>query len=473
MLADLTPSSVAKSTPEPNDLPVGGVDANRFNVREAWYPVFYVEDLDKTKPAKFTLLEQDLVIWWDPQSNCWRAFADQCPHRLAPLSEGRITQEGRLECPYHGWTFTGDGSCEQIPQQPAAGTAHQSPRACVPALPAAECQGLLFVYPGQPERAAQVPIPVLPALTEDAAEWVCLNTFRDLPYDALTLLENVLDSSHVPFTHHGSVGNRANASPVELELREFSNQGFTGFWADGPRKGTLGSQTTQFVAPGLMWHDLTSKKFGRTITAVYATPIRKGECRLFARFPFKFGSKFPSTILKLTPQWYSHLGQNSILEDDQIFLHYQERYLAAKGGSSEFVRAFYLPTRADTFVTALRKWVNEYGAEPFPNQPLPPAQTVAALLNRYDSHTQHCRSCRGALKNIQRLRKSLLLTGALAWLSLPVLGIFPVSLGMKVVMMIIAGLSASGWWGLGQLERRFYQGRAIPPRNFPEKPVKQ
>jgi len=32
---------------------------------------------------------------------------------------------------------------------------------------------------------------------EVTRQWICLNTFRDLPYDALTLLENVLDSSHV------------------------------------------------------------------------------------------------------------------------------------------------------------------------------------------------------------------------------------------------------------------------------------
>jgi len=25
------------------------------------------------------------------------------------------------------------------------------------------------------------------------------------------------------------------------------------------------------------------------------------------------------------------------------------------------------------------------------------------------------------------------------------------------------------WWGLGNLERRFYEGRAVPPRNVPQK----
>jgi len=59
-------------------------------------------------------------------------------------------------------------------------------------------------------------------MEESPDEWICLNTFRDLPYDALTLLENVLDSSHVSFTHHRSVGNRANAGPVEL--------GCSGIW---------------------------------------------------------------------------------------------------------------------------------------------------------------------------------------------------------------------------------------------------
>jgi phenylpropionate dioxygenase-like ring-hydroxylating dioxygenase large terminal subunit len=41
----------------------------------------------------------------------------------------------------------------------------------------------------------------------------------DIPYSWETLLENVLDVSHVPFTHHQSVGNRKNATPVDLKVR--------------------------------------------------------------------------------------------------------------------------------------------------------------------------------------------------------------------------------------------------------------
>lgn len=441
----------------------GGSNSARFDCKEAWYPVFYISDLDKTRPNRFTLMEQDLVLWWEAEAATWRAFEDQCPHRLAPLSQGRIA-DGLLECPYHGWAFAGDGTCERIPQA-SPGTAPQvSSRACVQSLPTAVRQGLLFVYPGQPENAPHVAVPIIEPLEESPERWICLNTFRDLPYDALTLLENVLDASHVPFTHHRSVGNRANAAPVELEVIEANQQGFTGFWAEGPRKGKLGSQHTRFIAPSLMWHDLTSQQFGRTMTVVYATPIRKGECRVFARFPFQFSSKLPGLLIQLTPTWYSHIGQNSILEDDQIFLHYQERYLASQGGGEKFAKAFYLPTRADAFVSALRNWVNQFESDPFPNQALPPALPDQVLLDRYHSHTVHCASCRSALANIKRLRRVIAISGVAAWAILPLIGTTNWSTA-------ILTLGAGGvWLGLGQLERRFYQGRTVPPRNLPEKP---
>jgi len=40
----------------PATLPAGGTDPERFDWAEAWYPVHYIEDLDKTRPTRFTLL---------------------------------------------------------------------------------------------------------------------------------------------------------------------------------------------------------------------------------------------------------------------------------------------------------------------------------------------------------------------------------------------------------------------------------
>lgn len=448
-------------------LPAGGSDPTRFEVTEAWYPIFYLEDLKRDRPNTFTLLGQDLVIWWDKSAQSWRVFIDRCPHRLAPLSEGRINQAGLLECPYHGWAFSGDGNCQYIPQQTESGTAETSQRACVTSLPSIEAQGMLFVYPGKAENAAQTQVPLVEPLVEDPDGWICLSTFRDIPYDALTLLENVIDASHIPYTHHQTVGNRANAAPVELEVLESGKHGFQGVWAEGPRKGTLGRQDTRFIAPGLMWHDLTSKQFGRTMTVVYATPIRKGECRLFAIFPFKFASPIPSFFIKLTPRWYSHLNQNGVLEDDQIFLHYQERYLEALGGSSNFNKAFYLPTKADRFVSELRQWVNHYCADPFPQATLSPPWSREQLLDRYHSHTVKCASCRQALSNLQKVREVVAIVAVVSGAITPISTVFFSQASIALTILSLVG--AAFWWQLGKLEQKFYRGRNIPPRNLPEK----
>lgn len=345
--------------------------------------------------------------------------------------------------------------------------ANLSNRACVASLPTAVRQGLLFVYPGKPENAASVTVPIIDPVEDEPDGWVMLNTFRDLPYDALTLLENVLDASHIPYTHHKTVGKRENAAPMAMDLVEFAKQGFQGVWPEGPRKGTLGTQQTTFVAPLLMYHDLTSKQFGRTMTVVYATPIRKGECRLFARFPFKFSSKLPSFFIKLTPRWYSHIGNNRVLEDDQIFLHLQERLLE-KSEARTYAQACYLPTQADRYVVAFRKWVSEFNADPFPGRSLPPEQSIDKLMDRYHSHTKHCGSCSKALRRIQTLRKGLLIVSAAIWSLVPLMVVASNSFTV-VAAAALTGIPLAAvalWLWLGQLEQKLYQGDPTPPRNL-------
>jgi phenylpropionate dioxygenase-like ring-hydroxylating dioxygenase large terminal subunit len=461
----MTTMTIATALQQPTQTATGGPDPEKFDPTEAWYPVHYLNDLNTKAPNAFTLLGKDLVIWWEPHSSTWRAMVDQCPHRLARLSEGRINHDGQLECPYHGWSFTGSGECDRIPQQLAGGVAEKSQRACVQSFPTTAAQDLLFVYLGNSTPPA---LPLVAPITEEPEGWVTINTFRDLPYDAFTLMENVLDASHLPYTHHNTVGNRSNAAPVELQILTSDKHGFTGIWPEGPRKGKLGTQNTTFIAPGLMWHDLTSKQFGRTITVVYATPIRPGECRLFARFPFKFpkGNIFPSVIFKFNPQWYAHIGQHTILEDDQIFLHHQERYLAERSGN--FTKAFYLPTKADLYVFEFRQWIDRYQPHFFPGVPLPPAQSKQQLLDRYHSHTINCQSCSGALNNLQKLRWVFGSTAFGGW-------VWGSTLTMSnsdwwPIAAVIAGLSLLGRWQCGQLIDRLHRGHPIPPRNRAEKP---
>ncbi|MEB3182919.1 MAG: Rieske 2Fe-2S domain-containing protein [Cyanobacteriota bacterium] len=457
------PASVPPATERPAPaLPASGSAASVPPAwRDSWYPVAFLRDLDRSRPTPFTLLGEDLVLWWDRAGGCWQAFTDVCPHRLVPLSEGRLNAAGELECPYHGWSFNGSGRCTVIPQAPPGATPTPRRSSCHRHA-TAEGQGLLFVFAGDPATAARVPLPLVPALAEDPEGWVVQDTFRDLPMDALTLLENVLDVSHVPFTHHRTVGRRENAAPVEAERTGFGPAGFTLLWQEGPRRGKLGSQHTRFLAPGLLWHDLTARGFARILTVVYAVPIGRGSCRLIARFPFRFEARLPRLLLRLRPLWLQHIGNHTVLEDDQVFLHGQERQLERRGGSAEAGRAFFLATPADRYVKALHDWINRHAGEPFAGQPLPARLDRPALMDRYHSHTVHCRACRGALASIRRWRTPVAL---LPWLGLLLLILLPHGAGVisAALLLAVAGLGLK--MQLDAWEHQLLQGDGRPPRN--------
>ena len=142
-------------------------------------------------------------------------------------------------------------------------------------LHTAERQGLVWVW-GQPGASIQDVdeslIPLCDALED--SEFVWIDVSRDMPYSADILLENLLDSSHVPFTHHKTVSKRENAQPLPLQITErISAAGFRGaFKRDTPvgkqgtdaiKNGKVTERSTIFHAPTYMHHRIqTSDSHG-------------------------------------------------------------------------------------------------------------------------------------------------------------------------------------------------------------------
>src|SRR5262245_8870937 len=86
--------------------------------RNYWYPVMLAKDLD-TGPVRRRLLGEDIAFWRD--GGKVHGIADRCPHRGASLSRGhvRFPGSGTLSCPYHGWTFDGQGKLRACIQEGA------------------------------------------------------------------------------------------------------------------------------------------------------------------------------------------------------------------------------------------------------------------------------------------------------------------------------------------------------------------
>ena len=75
----------------------------------AWVPVHAVSSLQGLGPQQITIMGMEMVVW-EGLNGTWSVMTDACPHRLAPLSQGRVDPEtGCIECPYHGWQFDTEG----------------------------------------------------------------------------------------------------------------------------------------------------------------------------------------------------------------------------------------------------------------------------------------------------------------------------------------------------------------------------
>ena len=87
-----------------------------------WVPFASTFELIPDKPTPVRFLDQSYVAFQDNDGE-WRLMDDSCPHRLAPLSEGRIDREmNRIECAYHGWAFEpSSGACARIPANSGCG----------------------------------------------------------------------------------------------------------------------------------------------------------------------------------------------------------------------------------------------------------------------------------------------------------------------------------------------------------------
>eukprot|EP00327_Prymnesium_parvum_P045268 CAMPEP_0205861790 /NCGR_PEP_ID=MMETSP1083-20121108/5960_1 /ASSEMBLY_ACC=CAM_ASM_000430 /TAXON_ID=97485 /ORGANISM="Prymnesium parvum, Strain Texoma1" /LENGTH=321 /DNA_ID=CAMNT_0053223523 /DNA_START=83 /DNA_END=1048 /DNA_ORIENTATION=- len=127
-------------------------DYAAFDWMKHWYPVMWSRDAPLDKPTRLTLFDTDYAVVLRSDGSPPLALLDVCPHRLAALSEGRLTEQGFLQCAYHGWAFDGEGSCKAIPQRPTGGARPSS--ACAQAVNAVESQGIVWLNPARVARQA-------------------------------------------------------------------------------------------------------------------------------------------------------------------------------------------------------------------------------------------------------------------------------------------------------------------------------
>ncbi len=111
-----------------------------------WYPVGWSHTLKRKALLGVRFAGEPIVLY---RGASGRAFAleDRCAHRQVPLHLGVVEGES-LRCGYHGWTYDCAGKCIEVPY---LGREHY-PNG-VRSYPVHEVDGVIFVFPGNPELA--------------------------------------------------------------------------------------------------------------------------------------------------------------------------------------------------------------------------------------------------------------------------------------------------------------------------------
>jgi renierapurpurin 18,18'-hydroxylase len=174
-------------------------DLRRVGINpDFWYPAALCADVRSRKTFAARFAGQRIVLYRGARGRLF-ALEDRCAHRQVPLSMGAVEGDA-LRCGYHAWAYRGNGRIWQIPYLPRGAP---RPPAGVRAYPVREANGLVFVFPGNPEQAATTPLPDLPEFGSEGHQTMTFSRTVTCHYSFLH--ENLLDMNH-QFLHRGVVG---------------------------------------------------------------------------------------------------------------------------------------------------------------------------------------------------------------------------------------------------------------------------
>ncbi|KAK9792055.1 hypothetical protein WJX73_008202 [Symbiochloris irregularis] len=444
-----------------------------FSWTKQWYPVQAVQNLDPKKPFATKLLGSDLVVWRDATGQ-WRCFEDRCPHRLAPLSQGRIAEaDGNLQCSYHGWRFGGNGKAVSIPQAKMDGPGNEArvcnnKRSCVKAYPTKEFWGLVWVWPDANSSAwadsSNTEPPIDPFVAKLTAEDITLLTgqyfVRDMPIPFDILAENISDQSHVPFGHHGVAGNRESKWATHFKIWDVNKRQT---WPDGYTYELEWSpdginppiqQAVTCIAPSFISY-LQHKDQGAVSGVVFwIVPLDDLNTRVINQGVVT--SPIPGPLRWLASKrgrWLDHLLLNEIFDGDLAYLH-KAAFLAKQNDATgaTWPQDYYLAAQADASAAAWRRWFNGRGqgghVHASGGEPTKPPAGISRhdLLDRHAQHVTQCPSCQRGLQLVRRSQMVLKGACAAAFLGLAAaLGQGQLQLASAPVAEVTVGIGSLLW----------------------------
>lgn len=187
-------------------------------LENTWYCIGWDEELEQG-PIGRTVIEKNIVVFKTEQGELV-ALGGVCPHRFAPLAEGKVC-ENTIACPYHGLVFDSSGHCIRNPHGPG-GEGPIPPNAKVPKYVALEKYGTIWVWLGDPELADASLLNL--SDWRSSPDYGVVTGHLEVPANYELIIDNLLDPTHAPYIHAGTIAPAAEDTSERSEGGEFERK---------------------------------------------------------------------------------------------------------------------------------------------------------------------------------------------------------------------------------------------------------
>ncbi len=169
-----------------------------------WYPMAWSREVKSGQMYAASFAGQPIVLV-RPKEGPVFALEDRCAHRQVPLSKG-VVAGSSVRCGYHGWSYDQSGTCMN-----SSYLVENKLRNGVRSYPCREQDGLVFVWPGDPQAVTE--LGPLGAVHDKAFKTRRFGKQVHCHYSFMH--ENLMDMNH-QFLHRRLMGQ---ISPRFLERR--------------------------------------------------------------------------------------------------------------------------------------------------------------------------------------------------------------------------------------------------------------
>lgn len=327
-----------------------------------YFPVAFEKDI-MLSPKSIQFQQRNLVVWKSNKGVV--CMPNKCPHRNAKLSEGRVIQEDRIECPYHGWQFKPSGKCVKVPQLPKN---TKIPMACsLKPFPSKIYDDIVWVSLQNNATFTEV------ELFKNNDKYYVSDYYLKAPYSYELQIENLLDPAHLHFVHDGFQGNRQRVSPIQIKNFKETDTLLYGYF-EHDNKDTPDIEIS-FYKPAVIIVSIYNKKSKDLLrkNVIYVSPIDEKSCNvLFRDVAFK-NTLIPqdNPFIQFHSQMLLNGPAKDVIEEHYQFVNLQiiekimDQDLEVLKDQQENIMnykksKYVLPAQCDRLIVAFRKWYSSF-----------------------------------------------------------------------------------------------------------------